>query len=223
MSIISIGVGSVLLGIILDYSLHIFTHHRSVGKVEKVISDLTWPVLISSFTTAAAFLCLYMVRSDALHDLGLFSAMSVVTGAVFALWLLPLFLKKESKKDQERTTFLDKWAAYPLGKNKYVIWTVAIVSIVCLFNVSEFHFESDLNKVNFMSEKTKAAEAKLNSITSETMRGVYLVAHGHDMKSALQANAQLTPIIDSFQKAESFRDFRVREDCCLRKINKQRK
>ncbi|MCB0663104.1 MAG: MMPL family transporter, partial [Saprospiraceae bacterium] len=199
-SIISIGVGSVLLGIILDYSLHIFTHHRNVGRVVAVISDLTWPILISSMTTAIAFLCLYLVRSEALHDLGLFSALAVFAGAILALWVLPLFLKDKEGKTDTRQTFLDKWAAYPLGKNKYVLLVVGLVTLVCLFNVSEFHFESDLNKVNFMSEKTKAAEAQLNSITSATMRGVYLVAHGHNLEEALEYNAAILPIVDSLKR-----------------------
>lgn len=206
-SIISIGVGSVLLGIILDYSLHIFTHHRNVGKVVTVIRDLTWPVLISSLTTSIAFLCLYLVRSEALHDLGLFSALAVFSGAIFALWVLPLFLKDKEQETDKRSTFLDTWASYPVGKNKYILLGVGAVTLICLFNISAFHFESDLNKVNYMSSKTQAAEAQLNSITSETMRGVYLVAHGRDLEAALEHNAAIMPVVDSLKEAGIVKGF----------------
>ena len=39
-SAISLGIGSVLLGITVDYSLHLFTHYRTIGDVKKVLKDI---------------------------------------------------------------------------------------------------------------------------------------------------------------------------------------
>lgn len=202
-SIISIGIGSVLLGITLDYSLHIFTHYRSTLNVPRVIKDLALPIFMSSLTTASAFLCLYLIRSEALHDLGLFAAISVIVTAVFALIILPFFLKQKTSPDKTKAhsaNFLDKMAAYPLDRNRFVIVLIVIVSVVCAFNASNFEFEDDLNKVNYMSEKVRSAEAKLNSITSATMRGIYLIASGETLEEALVNNEKILPIADSLKE-----------------------
>lgn len=199
-SIISIGIGSILLGITLDYSLHIFTHYRSTLSVPRVIKDLALPIFMSSLTTASAFLCLYFIRSEALHDLGLFAALSVLITALFALIILPFFLKVKNQKPQaHHSSFLDKIAAYPIDRNRWVLAFIVLVSIVCTFTASKFEFEDDLNRVNYMSEKTRAAETKLNSITSATMRGIYLIASGETLEEALANNEKILPIADSLK------------------------
>lgn len=201
-SIISIGIGSVLLGITLDYSLHIFTHYRSTLNVPKVIKDLALPILMSSLTTASAFLCLYFIRSEALHDLGLFAALSVLIAAVFALIILPFFLKAKvnsEKPEKHRSSFLDRIAAYPIDRNRWVLAFIVLVSVICAFTASKYEFEDDLNQVNYMSKKTQAAEAKLNSITSATMRGIYLIASGATLEEALFNNEKILPIADSLK------------------------
>ena len=98
-SVISLGVGCILVGISIDYALHIFTHFRSREKPEQIFKDIAAPIIISSLTTASAFLCLLFVSSDALKDLGLFAGISVISAALFALVVLPHFLRK--KKDNK--------------------------------------------------------------------------------------------------------------------------
>src|SRR5690606_27899858 len=57
-SAISLGIGSVLLGVTLDYSLHILTQIRNNPSIRALYSDVAQPVIMSSITTALAFLCL---------------------------------------------------------------------------------------------------------------------------------------------------------------------
>ena len=83
-SLISIAVGSVLLGITVDYSLHFLTHFQKTKDIRRVLQDVSTPVFMSALTTAGAFLCLFFVRSEALHDLGFFAGLSVISAAIFA-------------------------------------------------------------------------------------------------------------------------------------------
>src|SRR5690606_36415528 len=62
-SAISLGIGSVLLGVTLDYALHILTHIRNNAPPESLYKDVTEPILMSSLTTALAFLCLLFLDS----------------------------------------------------------------------------------------------------------------------------------------------------------------
>src|SRR6185436_2805430 len=57
-SIIALGTGSVILGIAVNYSLHVFNHYRHTRNMRQVIADLAFPLTIGSFTTIGGFLCL---------------------------------------------------------------------------------------------------------------------------------------------------------------------
>ena len=92
---ISIGIGAILLGITLDYPLHILTHLRQGYDYKKVYKDLIRPLFMSAFTTSSAFLCLYFLKSQALQDLGVFVAVSVVFTVIISLILIPLFYKSK--------------------------------------------------------------------------------------------------------------------------------
>ncbi|SVD98841.1 uncharacterized protein METZ01_LOCUS451695, partial [marine metagenome] len=88
-SAISLGIGSVLIGVTLDYSLHILTHIRGNKNVKTLYKELTKPILMSSLTTALVFLCLFFIDSEALQDLGIFAAISVIGASFFALIFIP--------------------------------------------------------------------------------------------------------------------------------------
>ena len=57
-SVIALGTGSVILGIAVNYSLHVFNHYRHTHNIEEVIKDLAFPLTVGSFTTIGGFLCL---------------------------------------------------------------------------------------------------------------------------------------------------------------------
>ena len=81
----------------LDYSLHILTHIRSNNHINKLYKEITKPILMSSLTTALAFLCLFFLNSQALQDLGIFAAVSVLGASCFALLFIPLVYKDSPK------------------------------------------------------------------------------------------------------------------------------
>jgi 1-acyl-sn-glycerol-3-phosphate acyltransferase len=187
LSIIAIGVGSVLIGIGIDFSIHLFTHFRKTQSVTQVIEDVSMPMLLSALTTACAFLCLYFVRSEALHDLGLFAAISVFSCAFFALIILPHFFVPGNTGNRKQT-FIEKIAYYPFHKNKWLLYTVLILFIFCTFNASGVKFERDLYNINYMSDELLEAEAKLDNISDVTKRGIYLISSGKNIDEALETN-----------------------------------
>ncbi len=204
-SAISIGAGAVLLGITVDYSLHLFTHFRSTGSVSKTLRDTVLPVLMSSLTTATAFLCLFFVSSEALHDLGLFTAISVLGAALFALLVLPVFFKNNKQNKRSKKTgksFLDRFTAYPFDKNKVLIYSIAVLSIVLFFTARHVSFDPDMAKMNYMSPKMHQAENHLDNISDITMKSIYLISTGQNISQALQNSEKIAQKLDSLEKVK---------------------
>ncbi len=199
-SAIALGVGSVLMGITIDFSLHIFTHYRHTRSVERVIKDVAQPMLMSSFTTAAAFLCLQFANSEVLRDLGLFAALSIITSALFAIFVLPQILHLFDKKGEtaeQQETFIDRLCAYPFHQNKILIAAVAVFTVIAFFFIGEIQFEGDMTRMNYVPEKLQKAEENLNRVNNYSLKSVFLVSSGKNIEDALQAGEQNRTIVDS--------------------------
>ncbi len=202
-SAISLGIGSVLLGITVDYSLHLFTHYRSVGDVKKVMKDIATPVLMSTLTTASAFLCLLFVSSKALQDLGMFAAISVVIAALFSLIVLPHFLKKkdyEKNVQSKQKSIIDRITSYPYEKNKYLILGIVAFTIVSMFFTGNTSFEGDMDKMSYLSKELKEAEDNLNKIANVALKSVYLISTGDSLQEALINNEKAIPELEKLKK-----------------------
>lgn len=187
-SVISLGVGAVLLGVTVDFSLHIFTHFRAEGDVKKTIQDIATPTLMSSLTTSSAFLCLLYMSSEAMRDLGIFAAIAVLVSAISALLILPHFLPKTSSKSTNTNTFLDKVAAYPMHQNKWLKFAVFSLTIFFLFFFKQVVFDDDMNSINFMTKELKAADENFQKMGGQALKSTYLTVVAPSLEDALTQN-----------------------------------
>ncbi len=186
-SAISLGLGSVLLGITLDYSLHILTHLRNNNNVKSLYKDVTPSILLSSFTTAVAFLCLLFINSQALQDLGIFAAISVLGASVFALILIPQ-IYKSSVNNINRTTVLDKISKYSLHRSKLSFLLIGIVLLISFFTYNEVKFNKDLSSLNFMPEEMISSEKELDKLTNFSSKSLYVASFANTLEDALLIN-----------------------------------
>ncbi len=186
-SAISLGIGSVLLGVTLDYAFHILTHIRNNETIENVYRDVTEPILMSSLTTSSAFLGLLFLDSQALQDLGIFAAVSILGASLFALLFIPL-VYRNSQSHIHRKTTLDSIAAYPFHKNKIALSVIGVLTIIAFFTYPRVEFDKDISKLNFEPEKIRTAMRHLDELTDISSKSVYLATYGKSVEGTLQLN-----------------------------------
>jgi 1-acyl-sn-glycerol-3-phosphate acyltransferase len=201
-SAISLGLGSVMLGISVDYAIHFLSHLRHTGSVRTVISDIAGPVMMSSITTASAFLCLMVMDSEALRDLGLFAAISVFSSALFTLGILPRFLHdipphKTNVKPNALVSIINKIATYPWHRKRKLILLIIGMLVLFVFTSRQVKFDSNMDRMNYLDGELRQAENFLDSISSYKLRSVFVVSAAPRLDEALQANERLVPLIDS--------------------------
>lgn len=187
-SLISLGIGSVLVGITLDYALHILTHLRQGASNEELFEHVTPSVLASSLTTAVAFLCLLFLKSEALIDLGLFAAISVLGSAFFALIIIPQLYKMPLTKKNSKKTLIDRIAAYPFDQNKPLLIAMGALFVLGLFYSWYVSFNSDISHLNYETKRLKTAENALAKINGEDNKSIYVVAYGRATNETLNKN-----------------------------------
>ena len=196
-SAISLGIGSVLLGISVDYALHIYSHFRQSGSYKQIFKNLTTPIILSSLTTAAAFLSLYFVNSQALNDLGLFAAISILGAAAFSLIVLPQLMgNKKNINPKNKYNRIDKIAAYDFSRNSYLTYSILFLTIILLYFSSYVSFDADMMKNNYMSEHLKNVEKRLNAVTNLSKKTIYIVSPGKNVSEAMENNTSTAAIIN---------------------------
>ncbi|MEP7255716.1 MAG: 1-acyl-sn-glycerol-3-phosphate acyltransferase [Ferruginibacter sp.] len=209
-SVIALGTGSVVLGIAVSYSLHVFNHYRHTRNIEELIRDLAMPMTVGSFTTIGGFLCLEFVESEMLKDLGLFAAFSLIGASLCSLIFLPHFIASKKEQAAHRAnefSWIDKIASYRPEYNKYLVLIILVLTIVFAYWAKNVSFESDLQNMNFMSSKLKASEKELNKINQYALQSVYLVTEGKTLNDALVNNEKLVSEIEKLQQQDIIKKY----------------
>ncbi|WP_267404427.1 MULTISPECIES: MMPL family transporter [unclassified Chryseobacterium] len=199
-SAISLSVGAILIGITIDYALHILTHYKHNNNIEELYKEITKPIVLSSATTAVSFLCLVFVRSEALKDLGLFAAITVILSSITALIIVPQLYKPKAKEKAVNTNFIDKIGSYPYEKNKPLIIICSVIIIACLFGFRHVGFNEDIGDLNYIPKDLKISEAKLEKLSDITSKSIYTISYGDSEEQALARNSQLSQFLEKEKK-----------------------
>lgn len=224
-SVLSLGVGAILMGIAIDYSLHLFTHYRSSGNIISTFKDVAEPILISCLTTASTFLCLFVVKSQVLTQLGLFVALSVFFTTLFVLILIPQYLRfvKLGKKVKMHHTFVDRFAQSDLSKNKWLLYVIIVLTIVFVFTSRRLSFNGDIASLNYLSDKVRHLENTLKQISPDVLSSVTIVTEGTSLDEALLKSEQVYPIINKLKQEGKVKSYVTVNDIMLSKEKQQQK
>lgn len=197
-SIIVVGIGSVIVGIAVNYPLHYLDHIKQEPNKREALKDVIQPLVIGNITTVAAFACLIFVKAEAMHDLGLFGALMLVGTILFVMIFLPLFAVSPKKTHK---LFVDsgkepseKWRRIKL----YAFWPIVIITLILSYFSGDTSFDADLHNINFMTEQQKDDLALLSESLNKDgeMDLVYVVAEGKNLEEALRKNEI---ILDNFE------------------------
>ena len=162
-SIIVIGISSVILGIAVNYPLHLIVHLAHTADVRSALKEITLPLVVGNVTTVGAFLALVPLRSVALRDLGLFSAFLLVGTIVFVLLWLPHLVHSPQFSLRERDVAIkihsSLFESVALQSNNchssLIVWTVVVLTLVLGWFGLQTSFDTDLRHINYMTDEQR--------------------------------------------------------------------
>jgi len=208
-SIIAIGVSSIIFGIAINYPLHFLAYFRHTPNIKQTIKVIVNPLLVGNITTVGAFLSLLFISSDAMKDLGLYSSFLLVGTIAFVLVFLPHFLKydmryaicdvrqesdtpqsevgnRKSEIGSRKSLVFSRLAEFSPEKNKFIVLIFLIITIVLFFFSFGTKFETNLHTINYMTAEQRAEMNKLIEQNSGKGKTFYVVAEGKNTEEALQ-------------------------------------
>jgi len=153
-SIIVIGIGSVIVGIAANYPLHFLHSLRDTADNRESLREMVVPLLVGNITTVSAFLCLLFLKAQAMHDLALFGSFMLAGTIIFSLVFLPVFAKAGGKPAETVHETVSEYA----GKGRLyriVSPVVILITVAMLIWGGNAGFDTDLNHINYMTPQQK--------------------------------------------------------------------
>ena len=207
-SMIVIGISSVIIGIAVNYPLHLTSHVRHQPDIRQALHEITPPLLVGNITTIGAFLALVPLKSIALRDLGLFASFLLIGTILFVLVWLPFLLKKQRKDEivnGKCPDYLDRLASVQIERKRWLVALVATLTLVFGYFSLSTEFDSDVSNINYITAEQKAdmnyfAEI-LGEDNSQDKVSLYLLSSDPDFDEALTRSESRQAMIDSLTSA----------------------
>ena len=191
-SVIVIGISSVILGIAVNYPLHLIAHLQHTPNMETTLKEISKPLIIGNITTVGAFLALVPLKSVALRDLGLFSSLLLIGTIIFVLIYLPHTLKMKQRVHD--INLLSKVSELSLDNKRWIVVGVLILTILFGYLSNGTVFDSNMNHINYMSKDQKNDMSYFQQLISSSMTGqtVYIVNSSADFDTSLEMSQNLS-------------------------------
>ena len=201
-SIIVLGIGSMIIGIAVNYPLHFVDHLKYQKDRRKTLADQINPLVVGNVTTVGAFLSLLLLKADALHDFGAIGALMLVGTILFVLFFLPV-LVPEARKER-RTIRLD-WdnRLNPSRTVRRIVFAVFLALTVLFFFLGRnISFDSDMQHINYMTADQRRGFALLTEMGAEE-DGVSMVYAVSEAPTADEAVVLNETLLGTMEKAGS--------------------
>ncbi|MBQ0006528.1 MAG: MMPL family transporter [Alistipes sp.] len=202
-SVIVIGISSVILGIAVNYPLHLIAHSAHQSDRKKALNEIKTPLITGNITTVGAFLALVPLKSVALRDLGLFASLLLVGTILFVIFFLPHYIAPY-RQNGESNGLIRKICSFSPERNRYLVIIVAAITIIlCLFSTGT-RFDTNLSHINYMTELQRKDMQYFEDILTKDenhhFQTVYIYSKGSSFNDALTNSEILKESIDKLEK-----------------------
>ena len=200
---ISLAMGAVIFGILLDYSIHFFTHYRHTGSISQVIREVSAPLLTGSFTTILAFSALTFAKSKVLADFGFFATLGLIGASLFTVILLPVILQVfrfDFTTTHQKSPI--SWPSFQFNKKtkRIILLVITLLTGLFLYEAQFTQFDNSFENLSIHNQELKNRENELTGLNPIEEKRIYIFARDPSTEKASTINFQI------YNKLQSLRD-----------------
>jgi len=188
-SAVTVGFGAVLLGISIDFAIHVYIALRNSSQNAAIaLSRVSRPVLFCALTTLSSFGVLLFSSLPVQRQLAVFLMIGIIASLILSLITLPHLINPPQLQGQRaRTRGRHKFRPSP--KTVIIAWLLLLA--VCSWQATKLEFNGDLRNLNMVPEDIRTAENKLSRTWGNFRGNAVIFTGGSDLQSALETNDRL--------------------------------
>lgn len=196
-SIIVLGIGSIIIGVAANYPLHFMDHLQHEPSRRATLREMVPPLLIGNITTVSAFACLWFLDAEAMRDLGIFGSLMLVGTILCVLILLPHLVSSKPRRTISISALLPS-VHIPTSLKRYSSALVVVLTTVFGYFSLDTTFDANMHNINYMTDSQREGMELLasNMEGSDSLQQVFVVARGSNMEEALVNNEAVTKLME---------------------------
>lgn len=183
-SAIILGLGATVIGIALDYGIHVFVAAKHTGSErKKALRNIQRPLIFSALTTLGVFWAFFFSGTPGYHQLAFASTCGIVLSLLFALICLPPLMPAKKSEVISASFFKFPTPDHKAAAKTLLLWVS--LSAVAMAAIVFTGFESDIRKLDGISRQLKNDEAEFKAIWGENSQAAISVV-AEDFETAMQ-------------------------------------
>ena len=185
---ITLAFGITLLGVTLDYPIHLFSHLRKQGHVKQAMTGIWGTLRLGVITTCVGYLVLVTTDFTGLRQLGLFTLTGLLTAAATSRYLLPQLFPVPFQAPSPRG--LGPLSTL-LGKRRWpsvVVLFASAISLLALITKTTPIWQDDIATLSPIPEELLQLDRELRTQLGGSEPNHLLVIRGDTPEALLQTS-----------------------------------
>ncbi|MEA3466088.1 MAG: MMPL family transporter [Thermodesulfobacteriota bacterium] len=178
---ITIGFGAVLLGITVDFTLHVYFSLRGSSQPTMQLRRLTSPLIGGALTSFLAFSVLLSSSLPGQRQLAVFSMTAIATATVLALVVMPQLCGKGCAASDPPLICVKRVRLWIV-----VFW--AAMMVLSAVAVPNLRFDGDMRSLGVSTPALRDGEQLLQQVWGNMRSSALLFARGKTLDEALTVN-----------------------------------
>ena len=200
-SAVTIGFGAVLLGISMDFAIHVyFALQTQFQNAAVAVAQVSRPLFFCALTTLGSFGVLLFSSLPVQRQLAVFLMIGICVSLILSLITLPHLVKPAQPQSNDGTNrALKKFRPAP----NIVIFAWLMLLAFCTWQATKLEFNGDLRALNLVPEDIRSAENNLRQTWGDFRGNAVIFSGGSDLQSALETNDRLFKFLTAAMPGET--------------------
>ncbi len=197
---ITLAFGVTLLGVAIDYPLHLFSH-QTTGESANDTMRRIWPTLrLGVASTCIAYLTMVLSDFEGLAQLGWLTVIGLLIAAATTRWLLPGLMtnKGQDRNFDAATGWARQWRAW-FSRCPRIHWLLMLTMVIGLLlwlSSRPQLWQDDLGSLTPVSEESQRLDQQLRQALAAPDLRFMAVLKADSPESALRASERLGNELD---------------------------
>ena len=187
--------GVTLLGVCLDYPLHLFSHLREGEQPSFSLNRIWRTLFLSAISSVIAYLALLGSGFDGLSQLAVFAASGLTVALAVTRYMLPYWVSPDRVKPRLWTVRVSFSSTQKTG-----LAILLLCLPVLLIMQSEVFWETSIDAVSPIPESARASDRDLRHDLNLPEVSHVFIKTGDDIEAVLQASENLSKQLFELQE-----------------------
>jgi predicted exporter len=210
---LTLAFGASLIGICIDYPVHLFSHHAlephpdgAIGTARRIRPGL----LLGAGTTVAGFVGLGWTSFPGVREIAVFAAVGVLAALLASLWMLPPLMAAHPRPvalQQALAAASARLLARMQARRGPLLILPVLAVVLIAAAIPKLEFEDDVAALTETDAELLAEDEGVRALVSRMDSGRMIVAIAADEEQALAKNDQVYGRLHAARAAGELEDF----------------